>query len=62
MAFRGAIAMSKGIKVQRIQEEKKKERIKKWQFNFRKQKSLYPELENESGNIVESGALQTDQD
>ena len=61
MAFRGAIAISKGIKVHKIQEEKKKARIQKWQINFKSQKSMFPELGHENG-IEKSGALHTDQD
>jgi len=36
MAFRGAIALTKGFKVRKIQEEKKKEKVDKWKRTFKR--------------------------
>ena len=37
MAFRGAIALTRGFSILKVQEEKIDQRIKKWESHYKKQ-------------------------
>ena len=42
MAFRGAIAVTKAFKISKDREKNNKEKVKRWENSFMRQKSLFP--------------------
>ena len=51
MAFRGAIAFSKGLKLTKEREEKKKNLVKKWENSYKKQVSSKADRRDNSLNL-----------
>ena len=56
MAWRGAIAISKGIRLRKLQEEKKSDQKKKnQQSKFKKQTSLFPDISSRNSEFCSIG-------
>ena len=47
MAWRGAIAVTKGFQVRKLAEEKKEEKVKKWATTYKKHHELFKRQDSE---------------
>ena len=59
MAFRGAIAVSKGFKIQKLSTSQKEERVQRWQKNYSRQATLFSQKIDSTDVAVPNGSTAT---